>query len=72
LIVFYGLKSPRQFAMPPENAGSARTSDEWKRPFRARVNRRIEFANNVIQHSRRDDENRPAIAAVRRVADAID
>ena len=33
--------------------------------------RRIEFADDVLEHSRRDDEHRTAIAAVGRMTDAI-
>src|SRR5262249_5639061 len=55
--------------MPPEYAGSARAGDEWERPFRMIVNGGIEFADDVIQHSRRGCENRSAITAIRRWGD---
>jgi hypothetical protein len=71
LIVFYNPQPLRQFAMPPEYAGSAWASDKGKRPFRMIVNGGIEFANYIIQYSWRWDEDRSAITAIGRVADAI-
>src|SRR5215471_6801596 len=50
LIVFHNPQPPRQFAMPPEYAGSAWAGDKGERPFRMIVNGGIEFANYIIQY----------------------
>src|SRR5215813_2673773 len=71
LTVFHNQQPPRQFAMPPEYAGGAWAGDKGKRPFRMIVNGGIEFANDIIQYPWRADENRSAITAISRVADAI-
>src|SRR5262245_7697229 len=71
LIVFLNPQPLRQFAMPPEYAGSAWAGDKGKRPFRMIVNGGIKFTNYIIQYSWRRDENRSAITAISRVADAI-
>jgi hypothetical protein len=57
--------------MLPEYLGSAGASDKRKRPFRMIVNGRIEFTDYVVKRLWRRDENRTAITAIRRVADAI-
>src|SRR5215475_156147 len=71
LIVFHNAQPPRQFAMPPEYAGSAGAGDKGKWPFRMIVNGGIEFANYIIQYSWRRDKNCSTITAISRVADAI-
>ncbi len=40
-------------------------------PFRVFVDRGVEFADDIVEHARRRDENGAAIAAVGRMADAI-
>ena len=57
--------------MPPEDAGVAGAGDERKRPLGVVVDRRIELADDVEEHARRDGEGRPAVAAIGRMADAI-
>ena len=65
------LEALHDLPMPPENGGIAGTSDKRKRSIRAVVDRGIELADDVTEHSRRGDENRPAIPAFGRVADAV-
>src|SRR5262245_53162271 len=57
--------------MAPEYVGSARASDKGERSFRMIVNGRIEFADYIVQRLWGGDENRSAITAIRRMADAI-
>ena len=64
-------KSLYKLSMAPEDGRFARTGDEWKRPIRMVVDRRIELANDVTEHAPRGDEKSPAISAVGRVADAV-
>ena len=37
--------------MPPEHAGIARASNEGKWPFGVFIHRRIEFADDVVEHT---------------------
>jgi hypothetical protein len=65
------LQPLHEFAVPPENTGVARACSKGKRSFRVFVNRRVEFADNIVEHARRRDENSAAIAAIGRMADPI-
>jgi hypothetical protein len=70
-IGFGSLQPLHEFAVPPENTGVARARNEGERSFRVFVNRRVEFADNIVEHARRRDENSAAIAAIGRMADPI-
>src|SRR5258708_6805737 len=65
-------QSLHQLAMLPEKFRIAGSGNECKGLLRMLIDRRVKFANDVIQDSRSKSERRSAIAAVCRVADAID
>src|SRR5678815_2240303 len=58
--------------MPPEKARMARAGDKCEWLIGMFVNRRIKLANYVVEYSRRKRKCRPPIAAIGRMADAID
>jgi len=57
--------------MTPEDTTVARSGDKSKRLLGMFVDRRIEFANDVVENAWRHGEDSAAVAAVSRVTDAI-
>jgi len=70
-IRFCRLKTLHEFPMAPKHPAVARSGHKEKRLIRMIVNRRIEFADNVVEDAWRNREDGPSIAAVSRMTDAI-
>src|SRR5215207_2808304 len=57
--------------MPPENATVTRSGKKSEWMVWMIVYRRVELANDVVEHTRRNGEDSTAIAAIRWMTDAI-
>src|SRR5262245_58680598 len=69
---FVNIFQPRyQFAMPPEGLAIAGPRHERKRIVGTIVYRRVQFAHDIFQNSRREMKDRSAIATIRRVVYAV-
>ena len=65
------LKPLHELTMAPEHTTVTRPGKKSERLIRMIVYRGIELAHNVVEHTRRNSEDCPAIAAIRWMTDAI-